>query len=109
MAGLCRLLVRAQVPGAVQPPILQEQEYLITDGPTPVAPGTADAADLRQVSAFELCMKGQVLHVLSLCPAPAASFTSEGGFKTAQDYSWSAAAEEELTERLNRLFEGRGN
>jgi hypothetical protein len=108
MAGVCRLHVRAQVPGAVQPPVLQEQEVLITDGPTPVAPGTADAADLRQVSAFELCIKGKVLHTLSLCPAPTAAFTSEGGFKAPQEFTWSAAAEEELTDRLNRLIEGRG-
>jgi hypothetical protein len=108
MAGLCKLVVRAQVPGAVQPPILQDQEILITDGPTPVAPGTADASELRQVSGFELCIKGQVLHVLSLCPAPAAAFTNEGGFKPAPEYSWSTAAEEELNERLNRLYEGRG-
>jgi hypothetical protein len=109
MAGLCKLHVRAQVPGAVQPPVLQEQEVLITDGPTPVAPGTADSADLRQVSAFELCAKGKVLHVLTLCPAPTAAFNTEGGFKTPPEFSWSAAAEEELNDRLNRLIEGRGN
>jgi hypothetical protein len=107
MAGVCKLHVRAQVPGAVQPPVLQEQEVLITDGPTPVAPGTADAADLRQVSAFELCIQRKVLHILSLSPAPTAAFTSEGGFKTPQEFTWSAAAEEELTDRLNRLIEGR--
>jgi len=45
--------------------------------------------------------------VLSLSPAPAATFTNEGGFKAPQDFTWSAAAEEEMTERLNRLFEGR--
>ena len=42
MAGICRLHIRAQVPGTVLPPVLEEQEILITDGPTPVAPGTAD-------------------------------------------------------------------
>jgi hypothetical protein len=108
MAGLCRLQVTAQVPGAVQPPLLLEQEVLITDGPTTVAPGTLDAADLRQVSGFELSIRGQVLGVLSLCPAPAATFTSEGGFKPPHEFTWSAAAEEEMTERLNRLLEGRG-
>jgi hypothetical protein len=108
MAGLCRLHVRAQVPGAIQPPVLQEQEVLITDGPTPVAPGTADAADLRQVSAFELCIKGKVLHTLSLCPAPTAAFNSEGGYKAPLEFTWSAAAEEELNDRLNKLIEGRG-
>jgi hypothetical protein len=108
MAGLCRLHVRAQVPGAVQPPALEEQEILITDGPTPVAPGTAEASDLRQASAFELCVKNKVLHALSLCPAPTAAFNSEGGFKASQEFTWSAAAEEELNERLNKLIEGRG-
>jgi hypothetical protein len=109
MAGLCRLHVQAQVAGAIQSPVLQEQEVLITDGPTPVAPGTADSTDLRQVSAFELCAKGKVLHVLTLCPAPTAAFNSEGGFKTPPEFSWSAAAEEELNDRLNRLLEGRGS
>ena len=108
MAGLCQLQVHAQVPGAVQPPLLLEQEVLITDGPTMVAPGTLDAADLAQVSGFELSVKGQPLGVLSLCPAPTATFTSEGGFKPPPDFTWSAAAEEEMNDRLKRLLEGRG-
>ncbi|HTU17122.1 MAG TPA: hypothetical protein VMG10_03605 [Gemmataceae bacterium] len=108
MAGLCRLQITAQVPGAVKPPLLLEQDVLITDGPTMVAPGTLDAADLEQVSGFELSIRGQSLGVLSLCPAPTATFTNEGGFKPFHDYTWSAAAEEEMNERLNRLLEGRG-
>ncbi len=114
MAGLCKLRVAAQVPGAVAPPLLLEQEVLITDGPTMVAPGTLDAGDLAQVSGFELSIPGarrpggRVLGILSLCPAPTASFTSEGGFKPPHDFTWSAAAEEEMNERLNRLLEGRG-
>jgi hypothetical protein len=107
MAGICQLHARAQVPGAVQPPLLHEHEVLITDGPTMVAPGTLPAADVQQVSAFELCLKGQTVGVLSLCPAPTANFTNEGGFKPAHDFTWSLAAEEELNERLNRLLEGR--
>jgi hypothetical protein len=106
MAGLCQVRVHAQVTGAVQAPVLQEQEVLITDGPTMVAPGTLDTADLAQVTAFEATVKGQSLGVLPLCPAPTATFTSEGGFKAPHDFAWSAAAEEELTERLNRLLEG---
>ena len=39
--------------------------------------------------------------------APTAAFTSEGGFKAPQEFLWSAAAEEEMTERLNRLLDGR--
>jgi hypothetical protein len=108
MAGECRLQITAQIPGAVTPPLLLEQDVLITDGPTMVAPGTLDAADLQQVSGFELSLRGQALGVLSLCPAPTATFNGEGGFKPFHDYTWSAAAEEEMNERLNRLLEGRG-
>jgi hypothetical protein len=114
MAGQCRLQVAAQVPGAVAPPLLLEQEVLVTDGPTMVAPGTLEAGDLGQVSGFELTIPsarrpgGKVLGVLSLCPAPTATFNSEGGFKPPHDFTWSAAAEEEMNERLNRLLEGRG-
>jgi hypothetical protein len=107
MAGVCRLRVTAQIPGAVQPPLLLEEDVLITDGPTMVAPGTLDAADLARVTGFELSVRGTSLGVLSLCPAPTATFTSEGGFKPPHDFTWSAAAEEEMTERLNRLLEGR--
>jgi hypothetical protein len=106
MAGFCRLQVHAQVPGSVQPPLLMEQDVLITDGPTTFAPGTVDAADVGQIAAFDLCLKGQSLGLLSLCPAPTATFTSEGGFKPPHDFAWSAAAEEELNDRLNRLVEG---
>ncbi len=108
MAGLCQLQVHAQVPGALQPPLLMEAEALITDGPKEFAPGTLDMADMGQLSAFELRLKGQTLGVLSLCPAPTATFSSEGGFKPPHDFAWSAAAEEELTDRLNRLLEGGG-
>jgi len=106
MAGVCQLQVHAQVPGSVQPPLLMEADALITDGPTAFAPGTLDVADIAQLTAFELSLKGQSLGVLSLCPAPTAAFTAEGGFKPPHDYAWSAAAEEELTDRLNRLLEG---
>jgi hypothetical protein len=109
MAGLCQVRVHAQVSGAVQPPLLLEQEVLITDGPTMVAPGTLDVADVGQVSGFDVSVKGHSLGQLPLRPAPTASFTCEGGFKTPHDFSWSTAAEEELNERLTRLLENRGN
>jgi hypothetical protein len=108
MAGICQLQVHAQVPGSVQPPLLFEGEILVTDGPKEFAPGTLDLADMAQLAAFELSLKGQALGVLSLCPAPTANFTAEGGFKPPHDYAWSAAAEEELTDRLNRLLDGGG-
>ena len=108
MAGLCPFHIRAQVPGAIRQPLLMEQEVLITDGPTTVAPGTLDVADLKQITSFELCLKGRVFGVLPLCPAPTAGFTSEGGFKPPDDFTWSGGAEDELNERLGRLLEGKG-
>jgi hypothetical protein len=109
MAGLCRLQIRAQVAGTVQPPLLWEQEVLVTDGPTMVAPGTMAIADLSQVSSFELTLGGQTLGVLSTGPAPSATFNSEGGFQNPEEFPWSPAADEELNERLSRLLGGRGN
>ncbi len=107
MAGLCKLQVRTQVAGGVQTPLLAEEEVLVTDGPTMFAPGTVDAGDLGQVTAFELRTRSGLLGVLSLCPTPAAAFNSEGAFKAPQEFPWSPAAEDELSERLARLTEGR--
>jgi hypothetical protein len=102
--------VRTQVAESVaHSPLLVEEEVLITDGPTLFAPGTVEASDLGQVNAFELRSKGGQLAVLSLSPAPVAAFTAEGGFKPAHDFPWSPAAEEELTDRLTRLLDGRSN
>ncbi len=106
MAGLCRLQVHAQVPGAVAPPLLLEQALLVTDGPTLFAPGTVDAADLQQVTTFELRQRNELLGVLSLCPVPTAGFTAEGGFKAPADFTWTPTADEELSERLGKLMEG---
>ena len=38
-----------------------------------------------------------------------ASFSSEGSFKAPTDFTWSAAAEDQLNERLSRLMDGNGN
>jgi hypothetical protein len=108
MAGICKLQAHVQVAGAVQPPLLMEQEVLITDGPFPFAPGTLDAVDLEHVSGFELRLRSRSLGILPLAPAPAASFTSEGSFKPPADFTWSAAAEDQLNDRLTRLMEGTG-
>ena len=104
MAGLCTLQTRAQVTHAPEPR-MEEQEVLVTDGPVVVAPGTLAAADLDRVSAFELKLKGDSLGLLPLTPVPPALFTSEGGFKPVNDFSWSTSADEELNDRLARLIE----
>jgi hypothetical protein len=92
---------------AVQVPVLLEQTVLVTDGPTVFAPGLIDAAELAQVTAFELRHSGRTLGTLSLCPVPAASFNAEGGFKPPPDFAWSNTAEDELNERLTRLMDGK--
>src|SRR5439155_26372003 len=79
MAGLVKLQVHAQVPGAARQPAPLEQTALVTDEPTLFAPRTLDVSDLAQVTTFELRQKGEVLGVLSLCPVPTAGFTSAGG------------------------------
>jgi hypothetical protein len=106
MAGLCHLQVSAQVPGSKPSPLLVEQDVLISDGPTMFAPGTVPAESLGDVSAFELRLKRTVLGAVSLSPSPTAAFNAEGGFKAPDDFLWSAAAEEELTDRLGKLLEG---
>ncbi len=107
LVGLCSLQVRAQVAGAVKPPLLQEQEMLITDAPTPLAPGTLDAADLAQVTSFELRQGGTLLSALMLAPLPTATFTGEGGFKQEPaNFHWTAAAEDQFQAHLNRLLKG---
>jgi hypothetical protein len=109
MAGMCTLQVHAQVPGGVQAPLLLEQELLVTDGPTMFTPGTVDVADLAPVTAFELRMRTTTIGVLPLSPVPTASFNNEGGFQSPPDFLWTSAADEELTERLNRLMGGGRN
>jgi hypothetical protein len=105
MAAVCQVRVSAQVPDALRAPLLLEQEVRITDGPTMLAPGTLDMAELQQVAGFEVFVAGKPLGALSLSPVPSATFTSEGGFLPPPDYLWTAGAEEEMNDRLNRLFE----
>ena len=52
--------------------------------------------------------RSHVLGLLALSPVPAATFTSEGSFKPpAGDFLWTSAADDELTERLNKLINGK--
>jgi hypothetical protein len=106
IAGVFACQIRAQVKDAVRAPLLIEQEVLITDGPNPIAPGTFAADDLEGIDGFELCLGNKVLGVCPFGPAPTASFTSEGGFKSADPFTWSDSADNELNDRLNRLFRG---
>lgn len=103
MAGRCTMRITAQVAGAIRPPLILEQDVVIADGPTPIAPGTLDAGDLAQVSGFELHAGRRSLGKLMLSPAPPARFTCEGGFEPPPEYHWTAVAEEEMEKRLRLL------
>jgi hypothetical protein len=105
MAGWCTLQVCARVEGAIQPPLLQEQEVLITDGPLPFVPGTLEVDDLDEVKHFELRCGRHILGTLPLSPVPTAAFTQEGGFVAPDTFEWSPTAEEQLQERLGKLME----
>jgi len=105
-AGYLNVQVTAVVPGAVQSPVLLEERILLTDGPTVVAPGLVAVSDLGTATGFELRHKGRVLGVLSFSPVPEANFTSEGGFVAPPEFAWTTSAEDELAERLGKLFGG---
>ncbi|HXD88428.1 MAG TPA: hypothetical protein VN641_18205 [Urbifossiella sp.] len=105
MAGECRLQVQIGGSNSARPHS-SEHDLLITDGPTMFAPGMVEAAELDRVSGFELRNKGRLLGTASLSPVPAAAVTAEGGFKPTPDFAWSSAADDELSERLNRLMNG---
>lgn len=106
MAGLAAFQVLAEVAGAVRPPLLLEQECLVTDGPMPLLLGTLEAGELAQVKHFTLMTPEGTLGVLPVLASPTARFTSEGGVQKLEDFAWSSAAEEQLNERLGQLLGG---
>jgi hypothetical protein len=84
---------------------LFDDRYLLTDGPNLIAPGLIDTARCKDIVAFELYLAGKSAAILPTVPAPQAAFDGEGGFTPATDYTWSPAAEDELNERLSKLFD----
>lgn len=102
MAGQVPLRVVARVRGALQPPVLEERDFLLSDGPNPILPGTLDAADLDQVDAFELHGPRGLLGKLPL-KIPQAVIDAEGAFRPGEEFTWGEAAEEELWEKLAGL------
>jgi hypothetical protein len=104
MAGWCTLQVRAQMKGATEAPVLEEQEVLLTDGPFPFVPGTLEVRDLDKVKHFELRCGRDLLGTLPLTPVPTAAFNKEGGFVAPDSFDWSPTAEEQLQERLGKLL-----
>jgi hypothetical protein len=106
MAGLASLRVLAKVDNGTSPVLMHEGDVLIGDGPMPLFAGTLDVAQLVRVKHFYVESPAGVIGILPLTPVPTASFTNEGGFRPPEDFAWSPAAEEQLNERLDRLFGG---
>jgi hypothetical protein len=104
--GLCRLSFYAISTGDQTPSLLTSHDVLVTDAPTLFAPGMLAMTDLARVGGFELRLNGRLIGTASLSPVPPAVLTAEGGFKPPPDFTWSAAAEDELLDRLRRLGNG---
>lgn len=105
MAGLASFAVTA-VGDDANPLTVAQDEIVVTDGPTPILPATMAAGDLRRLRHFVLKTSAGTLGMLPLVPAPSADLTGEGGFAPLDDFLWSAAAEEQLNNRLGKLQGG---
>lgn len=79
-------------------------DWLISDGPNPLAPGTLAGKDVEHGEAFELWCGTRCLGRLPLTAAPQATFTGEGAFQLAGEFAWSPAAEDQLQDRLGKLL-----
>ena len=105
IAGVCRLTLYAV--SADAPAVrLADQDMLLTDAAQSLLPKLIEPQRLARCTGFELRHRSRVLASLSLSPVPRASLTAEGGFKPPPEFAWTAAAEEELNERMQRLLKG---
>ncbi|WP_020473180.1 hypothetical protein [Zavarzinella formosa] len=107
LAGLAHLEVTLRVSGTDKPIPVFDHDFLVTDGPTPFAPGLLDIGDLWQATAFELRHRKTLIGTLPLSAFPSAHLNAEGGFSTPPDFTWTSAADDELSERLARLMDGK--
>jgi hypothetical protein len=104
--GICRFSLFAVSMGEQIPMPLMSQEMLVTDAPSSFAPGLVGVNDLSRIGGFELRLEGRTVGTASLSPVPPAMLTGEGGFKPPPEFTWTAAAEDELLDRLRRLGSG---
>jgi hypothetical protein len=65
-----------------------------------------DTITTEAIKDFSLGCGNVNLGNLPLLAAPSADFNAEGGFAPLDDFLWSAAAEEQLNERLGKLLDG---
>lgn len=102
-AALCRFEVTGISAGEACPVSGCTAEAVVTDSPSVFVPALFEASQLDRVSGFELRLNGRLLGVASLRPVPAAVLNGEGGFVPPPEFTWTSAADDELTERLKRL------
>lgn len=102
-AAVCRFEVTGVSTGDPYPVMWRDAEAVVTDGPSVFVPALFDAGELERVGGFELRLNGRLLGVASLRPVPAAALNAEGGFVPPAEFTWSAAADDELADRLKRL------
>ncbi|MBY0457247.1 MAG: hypothetical protein K2V38_07920, partial [Gemmataceae bacterium] len=102
-AGVCWFEVSGFASNGSEPVVWYAADAVVTDGPTVFAPKLFDVSELARVSGFELRLNDRVLGVASLRPVPAARLTGEGGFIPPPEFTWSAAADDELNDRLRKL------
>jgi hypothetical protein len=105
MAGLAPFTLRALV-GDILSTLAIQENVLVTDGPTPIVLGSVPVGELTSIKHFTLGVGATILGNLPLVPVPKADFNAEGGFVPLDDYLWSAAAEEQLNDRLGKLLDG---
>jgi hypothetical protein len=104
MAGIAQFTLRALAGNVITTRAIKE-DALVTDGPTPIVLGVVSARELDNIKHFTLEIGDTILGNLPLVPAPKAEFNAEGGFAPLDDFLWSAAAEEQLNERLGKLLD----
>lgn len=104
MAGLAGLTLLAVCDDDTEK-TLGSGEMLVTDGPTPFLPVTLGVNELSRIKHFTVATSIARLGNLPLAPTPRADFTAEGGFAPLDDFLWSAAAEEQLNDRLGKLLD----
>lgn len=102
-AGVCNLVVHSTARGDHRSVHTSQHTLLVTDAPTLLAPGFVPVGELSLLAEFGLWVNGRQLSTVSLSPVPSACYTAEGGYKPPPEFAWTAAAEEELLQRLSRL------
>jgi hypothetical protein len=101
--GLCPVEVRLRHRFRGRPVVMDPQEVLVSDVPSPCLHVSIAAEDLRDLRAIDLFSNGRFLGSVAWDSGPAATFTAEGGFLSLGSRSWTPIDEVKLEEHLNRL------